>query len=164
MKKFALLVLGIGTVVSVRGQSITPEVHGSAGDVGTVGTTTVSWTIGEPLVETISTGSNQITQGFHQPRYTIVGVEPVGPLGLEVQVYPNPAENQVFFEFTRENELPLEVELIDLSGQILQTKQSESQSDRLEFDLGNVAVGSYFLRLRAEGAAEIKAYKIQKVH
>ena len=164
MKRFALLLLGIGTVVFVRGQSISPEVLGAAGDEGTAGSTTVSWTIGEPLVETIASGSNQISQGFHQPRYVLVGLEPLGPLGLEVDVYPNPAENHVYFEFTREGELPMSVDLIDMSGKVLQSEQSELQADRLSFDLSNVALGNYFLRLRLEGSQEIKAYKVQKVH
>lgn len=164
MKRFALLVLGIGAVVFVRGQSISPEVLGSAGDEGTVGTTTVAWTIGEPVVETIATGANQLSQGFHQPRYLLVGLEPLGPLGLEVDVYPNPAENHVYFDFSRESELPLAVDLIDMNGRVLQTRQSDLQAERLSFDLSNVAIGNYYLRLRQEGAEEVKAYKVQKVH
>lgn len=163
MRKFALFVLGIGTVVFVRGQSISPEVQGSAGDEGTAGTTTVTWTIGEPLVETIASGSNQITQGFHQPSYVLVGLEPLGPLGLEVSVYPNPAQDFVYFEFQREIDSPLAVELVDLNGKVLQERKSILQEDRLEFDLSQLSIGQYFLRLRMDGDREVQAYKIQRI-
>ena len=159
-----LLVCALAIAALARGQTISPEVLGSAGDEGTAGTTTVAWTIGEPLVETIASGSNQISQGFHQPRYVLVGLAPLGPLGLEVDVYPNPAENHVYFEFTRENELPLAVDLVDMSGKVLQTRHSELQAERLSFDLSQVALGNYFLRLRVQGNSEVKAYKVQKVY
>ncbi|QQR87726.1 MAG: hemagglutinin protein [Flavobacteriales bacterium] len=47
-------------------QSISPSVIGSAGGTGIVGTTTLSWTIGETAVSTLDNGSNILTLGFHQ--------------------------------------------------------------------------------------------------
>ncbi len=51
----------------VNAQSITPFVIASTGGFGSNGNMSVSWTIGEPIIPTISNSVNFITQGFHQP-------------------------------------------------------------------------------------------------
>lgn len=79
MKKltFLFLILCFGSFA----QSVAPQVINSAGGSGTVGTGTaavqVFYNIGEPVIATVSDGTNAITQGFLQP-------DIVGEFGLTV--------------------------------------------------------------------------------
>lgn len=68
MKKIFLCYLLLISL-STFAQTITPSVINSAGGGGTVGTSGVEvyYNIGEPIITTISNGSNVITQGFLQP-------------------------------------------------------------------------------------------------
>jgi gliding motility-associated-like protein len=59
------------SIISLRGfaQTVSPQVINSAGGGGAVGSSGVEvyYNIGEPIITTISNGSNAITQGFLQP-------------------------------------------------------------------------------------------------
>jgi gliding motility-associated-like protein len=64
-----VLILIIICCFKIQSQTISPSVINSAGGGGVVGTSTVEvyYNIGEPIVSTVSNGSNVITQGFLQP-------------------------------------------------------------------------------------------------
>jgi len=163
MRKLLLLLCGMGFLGSLNAQSISPEVMGSAGDQSTVGSTSVSWTIGEPLVETVAGGGNQVSQGFHQPSYLLVALDNPFAQHLEVDVFPNPTQERVFFEFVREDNSPLAVRLINLDGQLLEEQTSLELQDRMEFNLSQVPSGQYFIQVRTS-SGDFKAYKVQKIN
>jgi hypothetical protein len=147
-----------------RGQTITPDVLGTAGTQGIVGTTTVEWTVGETAIETISGSGNTITQGFHQPKYTVVALDEPLIAEIGIRVYPNPASDQVYMDISRGEESTLKVQLIDLTGRILDARSTLLMQDKLTFDLSQVAVGQYFLRVIREDGSMFKAYKVDKVY
>lgn len=64
-----VLILIIICCFKIQSQTISPSVINSAGGGGVVGTSSVEvyYNIGEPIVSTVSNGSNVITQGFLQP-------------------------------------------------------------------------------------------------
>lgn len=163
MRQLLLLLCGMGMIGSLNAQSISPEVIGSAGDQNTVGSTTVSWTIGEPLVETVATGGNEVSQGFHQPSYLLVALDNPFARHLAVEVFPNPTQERVFFEFEREDNSPIVIRLINLEGQLLEEQSSVELQDRLEFNLSQVPNGQYFLQVRTS-SGEFNAYKVQKIN
>ncbi|QQS30849.1 MAG: hypothetical protein IPM47_07970 [Sphingobacteriales bacterium] len=55
------------SINSTFAQSLSPQVVASGGGYGTGGGYTLSYTVGEPVIATLSGGSNILTQGFHQP-------------------------------------------------------------------------------------------------
>ena len=69
MKKILYLLIICGC--KIYAQSLTPKVINSAGGNGSVGTGTaavhVYYNIGEPIITSISNGTNLLTQGFLQP-------------------------------------------------------------------------------------------------
>lgn len=70
----------------------------------------------------------------------------------KIRVFPNPADAQVQLVFDEEwNEL-VQVELLNLQGQVLQTKQGLPQSQAFRFDVQTYPAGIYFLQLRSAGA------------
>ena len=65
MKKPFVAILSLVTVCTL-GQTVGPQVIGSAGGSGTTGSVSLEWTVGEIAVSRISNGTNTLTQGFHQ--------------------------------------------------------------------------------------------------
>ncbi len=56
-------------------QSLSQVIIGSAGEYYSNGKENISWTIGEVMIETYTTNSNYLTQGFHQPLYKKLIIE-----------------------------------------------------------------------------------------
>ncbi len=163
MRKLLLLIPALGLSGFLNAQSISPEVKATAGDQNTVGTTSISWTIGETFVETASGSSSEVTQGFHQPSYVLVALDHPLSSTLQIDVFPNPTQERVFLEFERDQETELSVQLINLTGQVLQEKTSFELTERLEFDMAQVPAGQYFLRVKTP-TGQFKAYKVQKIN
>ncbi|MCB9230031.1 MAG: T9SS type A sorting domain-containing protein [Bacteroidia bacterium] len=165
MKKLPLILLTLllTGVSACFAQSVSPQVIGSAGDYYTGPTTSVGWTVGESAVATISNSTNTVTQGFHQPTYSVVAVDPDLESNYEIKVYPNPASNTIFFELNREDQAPLQVDLVDVQGQILGRQSTTQKEDLLQFDLSQMAAGHYFLRALQPDGQSVKSFKILKV-
>ncbi|MBP7497474.1 MAG: T9SS type A sorting domain-containing protein [Bacteroidales bacterium] len=72
MKKLFFIFLSILFSNLGFSQSLSPEVISSAGDFFSGANITLSWTLGEPVIETFSSQDGQIvlTQGFQQPEAT----------------------------------------------------------------------------------------------
>lgn len=79
MKYYLVIIFIFGIVVKQFAQTISPSVINTTGGGGVIGTSTVEvyYNIGEPIVSTVSNGSNVITQGFLQP-------DVVGSLDLSI--------------------------------------------------------------------------------
>jgi len=71
------------------------EVVSSAGETQTIPGIEISWTIGEPVIETVSSGSSVLTQGFHQTKLTVTTIDELLFSDLELKVYPNPTSEFV---------------------------------------------------------------------
>lgn len=164
MRKLWMVLACLSWVGVVQAQSASPEVFSNAGGSGTAGTATVDWTIGEPLTETISGTSSQITQGFHQPRYVLTELEPAVDAGISLSVYPNPASDYIWLEIRRDDADLLRVDLVDVSGKILKYETTVERDGRMSIDLSQVAIGNYFLRVLKQDGTPVKAFKIQKVY
>ena len=66
MNKRTLLLFGILCGNIGFGQTLTPEVLAASGDYFTSTSNSLSWTLGESVIETYSSSNNSLTQGFQQ--------------------------------------------------------------------------------------------------
>ncbi len=161
MRKILILVLGLLGVGWVQAQSLTPEVIATAGDHFANGNAQMSWTLGEPVIETYSTGAAQLTQGFHQTKLTIVAVDDLSA-AFQVRVYPNPSSGWVSIE--AQSDAPaFGVALSDVQGRVL-LSQAATASLGLPrtLDLSGYAPGMYLLHLRSQDGQNIQTFKIVK--
>ena len=152
---FSLLLLASGTCF---GQSTSPQVFSTSGGEGTSGTSRLTWTIGEPMIETISSGGPTLTQGFQQPWADIhtdvpLATEP----GSGIAVYPNPTRHFVHVVYA---EAPLgdRYELRNALGQLLM--QDRVQGSTTDLDMTDLASGSYYLRLLNDQNSTKKTFTI----
>jgi hypothetical protein len=162
---FMILVAGI-TSLYAQNYELTPTVISTAGNYGTAGGYSLSYTIGELAVLTLDPdGSFILTQGFQQP--FAVGVNPgFDDLGMDwsVNPYPNPVSDFLNIRFTIQNPVDFNIEIIDLTGKKLWIKNYPGimPQEVVSIDLSVYVRGVYLLRISTPDQKVNKVYKIQK--
>ena len=155
MIRYFISIVFIMAVAPAAGQ----EVISSGGETQDVSGVSVSWTLGEGITATGSTGERGLTQGFHQPR---LWVTPVGALqmpGIDITVYPNPTHDFVNIQMSRLPENSSMV-LFDLSGKKLLERELHSRQSHLS--LKDHPGGSYLLKLFGNRNKPLKTFKVVK--
>ena len=155
MKKLFLLTVLICTAAFLNAQ----EVVATAGETQSVSGFEISWTLGEPVIQTFSTGSNQLTQGFHQTNLQVTPVSELLLPNFELNVFPNPTSELLFI---RMNEMPSSpgFALFDLSGKLISQKKIESTNTQV--NLKKFAAGTYFLKIIQNKNQTVQTFKIIK--
>jgi len=75
MKKQLLTIVVMAFFGATKAQTIMPEVLSSSGSSGQSAQASLSWTIGEPVTSTVTSGVNTLTQCFQQPTLLITTAE-----------------------------------------------------------------------------------------
>jgi hypothetical protein len=119
-------------------QSLERSVIGTAGN----STEALSWTIGEPVVQTVANGTNMLTQGFHQGDLTVTTLIEEQAVDYSVSVHPNPVNTQLTIE-TDKTDIPYQV--MDVNGKVLKTGTIERNTVTINFT--GMPKGTYFLQL-----------------
>lgn len=129
----------------------------------------ISYTIGEPMVETYSAlqGALVFTQGFQQPEDSLGPNNIDEPTEIQVSynIYPNPVKDRLFVELEAAVPATLRVALYDIKGKETQIPPQEAVvvgQKILTFETENLPVGVYILRLHRADGSVIRAFKIQK--
>ncbi len=153
MKK-KLLPIGVFLLAaSVNAQ----EVISSQGNSYSNATHTIDYTIGEPVTATVSNGTNDLTQGFHQTNLTITSVEDLDA-NILVNLFPNPTSE--FVNVTVDKYEDLTLRLFGADGKLIKEvvlKQSLTSVKMTEY-----ADGVYLLTLIHNKDQKIKTFKIIK--
>ena len=121
----------------------------------------VSFTIGEPVINTSSTSNNIITQGFHQTMFVISAIKDELDANLpSFSIYPNPASTYFFLEVENEPKLIFDYRMTNLVGALIET--GTFNSSKKQFDLSQLSNTGYFLLVFNEQRGYKKTFKIQK--
>ncbi len=148
MKKIIILTIGILYTLSVSGQQLSPEVISSAGDYFVGSNVTLSWTIGEAVIETFTDTNCILTQGFQQPFIPpIAGIKKLEDKNLKIKVFPNPASDFLNVRFIATEEIDLIIELIDLNGKVLLNEKVVTDQLIKQINFEYVKPGEYDLQL-----------------
>jgi len=154
MKKYILIAVFSGCIGILAAQ----EVISSAGNHAEASGIQLSWTLGEPVVETIANGGNILTQGFHQTKLTVTPVLTF-IRNNDVKVYPNPTKELVYIQFDDSPEVDAFVELFTLEGKLV--KKVQVKENLNSFDVHSLPDGSYLLKI-AKNKEWIQYFKIIK--
>ena len=133
------------------------EVISTQGDSYNNGTNTLDFTIGEPVIETVSNGSNDLTQGFHQTNLVITKVEDLN-VNFNVSIFPNPTSDLINLTFEKYEGFTLQ--LFDISGKLL--NQLLLSDIKTIISVTQYPKGSYLLTLTNKENKNIKTYQIIK--
>ncbi len=169
MKRLLLAVSAVFIFLSSFSQapSLSREVISSAGDYFISPVGSLSWTLGEPVIETVENGSINIilTQGFQQPDELPVGIWQIPADNIFVNLYPNPTVQIVRLDLKYDANSKMKIELVDMLGRVLHTDKlnvTKGQVSNYELDVSSLAAGMYMFRLTGNGRL-LNSYKFQKV-
>lgn len=159
MKTILTLLLS-GVAFFATAQSITPQVVASAGEHFSSGTSQLSWTLGETMIETVDDGSNIITQGFHQ---TLLTITPVSEreISQNINVFPNPTPGELTIKF-QENNSQQFIQLYDMNGNLLMEESIADQEQQTTLRLNQFANAVYLLNINGKDGKHTSSYRIQK--
>ena len=113
----------------------------SAGNNVTTETISISWTLGEIAINTMTSEGLILSQGFHQGNLFINSIEGVHS-DFQLKTYPNPVIDKLIIESPGQNQL---YEIIDVNGRVL--NNGFITSNPFELDFTNLPSGVYFLRV-----------------
>jgi hypothetical protein len=135
------------------------EVVTSSGGYAASTSAIITWTIGEPVTETM-TGTNTIlTQGFNQGDLLITLIKGPELPGLVLKVFPNPANDNLRISAGNAEIENLKYVLIDMRGKVVaENRLSGSESD---ISVSGLAPSTYLLKI-FQNKKEIGVFKIIK--
>jgi hypothetical protein len=119
----------------------------------------ISYTIGEGISETLSTGDITLTQGYQQSNIFVSLVSELKDAGLSVIIYPNPTRGDLKLNINDYTMPGLQYLLLDSNGKLLTQKKIESYLT--EVSMSQLRSGVYFIKIQA-GTRELKTFKIVK--
>jgi hypothetical protein len=153
MKKRHLFALTLTLFLLVsphlRSQSLCREVIAASGGTATVGTQHFEFTVGEPVILTLSSGDRTLTQGFQQPEAclapTISAHE--APPGLRFTLFPNPTSGTLQLAFSEPIKGKLDLQILNALGQTVHALFQLDQAALNLVDCAALPAGTYFLLL-----------------
>lgn len=153
--KFLILLLLITAMAnsSTKGQ----EIIANSGAYEQSANYTLSWTLGEPVVETFGTSNIILTQGFQQTSYNLLEIKALIK-DFKIEVYPNPTEDILNIKIINKENSFKKIILFDIQGKILLTKIL--QNNETELNLSSFACGIYILKIYDSNIS--KTFKIIK--
>jgi hypothetical protein len=143
---FILLLLGSITA-SAQQAYLKPEVLASAGSTVTANGASLSYTVGEVAVQTLTASGVSFGQGFHNGVLDIVGSTDV-LANWQLSVYPNPASQVVYVEYEAPTQDgTLTAAIWDLQGRQLLASMPLLASAKNALEVQHLPSGIYLLRL-----------------
>lgn len=134
----------------------------TAGDVYQVSGMQLDWTLGETVIHTLENSSVMITQGFHQPYYTLVSVNPVPDKTDELLVWPNPFDDEFEISLSLETPQGGMIGLFDMTGKQIWNSAFEGKVWHQKFAATSLSSGQYLLTVTPAEGANIYSYQLIK--
>lgn len=145
------LLIFISFSFRIFAQNLDQHFIGTSGDYNEDLNSSLSWSIGEVAVLTITDGTIILTQGFQQETLEVITRIEENALDFSFNVYPNPVSNLLFIECDRDM---LKYNIFDVNGNVV---LKGSVKGKQTIDLSALNPGIYFLQ-----AAGMKTHKIIK--
>ena len=162
MKIILTFIFSITLCASTFAQSVDLQVLGSTGQEISGSNGTLVYTLGEPVTETFSNDSFQLTQGFHQGYFLFVGVEENTRAKFSAIIYPNPALEYTNLELLGvQNYSDFEYYVYDLTGK--QLKNGRFDAPSVQLNLSGLSNSMYILKIQNNNQGYTQTYQLQKI-
>lgn len=159
MKLFSLVFMGFFSL-AIMAQNADQQVIASAGGHYEDSEIQVSWTLGETVISTIESTDYTLTQGFHQPTYTVTEIKEKSHENFNVKVFPNPSTDIINISVTDQDINALEINLMSVEGKSLINQDILGTAGTI--DLSGIAPGSYMISVKEQDGNMIKTFVIIK--
>lgn len=158
----SLLALPLGAVCQTYHLGM--QVVASGGGNGAQGNYELTWTIGEPVIFTLSNPDRVVTQGFHQPDlFTSVSTWDLDLQALGIEVFPNPTADFVTIRYQSGEANPLVVQTFDVYGRHIGAQERLDVPEGTVLDCSNWPAGMYLLRIqdtKTKAAATVRVVRL----
>ena len=139
-----LFLFGIGAVSNAQ------TVLAAGGNTSEGQNISLSWTLGELAISTLTTEKGFLTEGFHQPEMLVerldAATEKWQP-GIKVSIAPNPVQQQLYVELFHTEDLDFTLSMYDLNGKRLWLKQGKDVQRITSIDMMDLPSGFYILKI-----------------
>lgn len=135
------------------------EVVSTAGNTFTNSNGSMSFTIGEGVTNTLTTGEQTITQGFQQPHLSVSMINQMRDLGFTITVFPNPVTDVLTLKIGKDDVLGMQYMFFDLAGKPFNRKNLVNPETTIPVE--HFRAGVYIIKI-LEGSKELKSFKIIK--
>lgn len=142
-------------------QSLEQFVIGASGTDFSNSNAQLSWTIGETIISTLSTGNQQLTQGFHQTLLQVSSVDNTEDTGFSAEVFPNPSQEIIVIQIDSELD-QLQYSIFDVLGRLLH-HEDILNNRYTTVNLSNLSAGNYLLKIISKDTKIFRTFKIQKL-
>ena len=119
----------------------------------------VSFTIGEPVIQTLKKPDMTVTQGFHQSTLTVTTIDILEELSVSIEAYPNPVTDELKLVVDKELLPEASYSLVDMWGGLVTQDMLEGSITKVSFQ--SLVPAVYFLKVN-QGITTIKTFKIVK--
>jgi len=137
-KYFFLFLLAIS--VTAYSQDLPQQVVASAGDQYTNASASVSWTVGELVIATLSSSSVTLSQGFQQGNLTVNTLVDQDMLDFNLKAYPNPVIDILILETDEKQQM---YQVINMQGEVVLNGNITAVLQEIDFT--NLPNGVYLL-------------------
>jgi hypothetical protein len=122
-------------------------------------TGSISFTIGESIAQTMTSGDKVITMGFQQPNITVSIINEQKYLGYDISAYPNPVSDELKLKLSRDGLKNLEYFLTDMNGKTILHGKVNGTLTTIYFN--QLPSGFYILKV-IDNNREVKTFKVIK--
>lgn len=161
MKRLLFLSTLMLASLSLHSQTISPSVVASSGGHAQGEGLTISWTLGEMVIETFQHDNSGIilTQGFHQTYIMITSVYEAQSIDIQINAFPNPVKEQLTVYVQEGVSEGFRFSVIDLRGNLLTEGKLEGRETNI--DLTTLRTGVYLLAIFIK-EEQVKTFRIIK--
>ena len=152
------------TISAVAQVSLTPSVVSSGGGYAESGNISLSWTLGELAVTTLTGGDMILTQGFQQPFDIGVGFQK-DQVNWGISVYPNPVGDELRIRFDVKDPGDFLLEIQDVTGRLISQEQHKqvNPGDILLINTSTYTNGIYFLKVLTPDRQQVQVTSLRKL-
>ncbi len=158
MKKLLFILLPLFFInLNASSQQISKSVIGASGNKLDSQGLSISYTVGEIVVGTMTSDSIQLGNGYYPSlNISTLKVEDKS-LAESLILYPNPTSQQL--NITNQKPSFIQIAMIDINGKVLNIYET---SDNINIDVSNLPTGNYMLSIKDPLTGFINTYKFIK--
>ena len=152
MKKQTIFLLSLLYTLAVSAQ----EVVSTQGDSYSNASANIDFTIGEIVINTRTSGTIELTQGFHQTNWNFVGIQDHSP-SFNATIFPNPTSEVLNIRTSAHKNVSFTV--FDTKGNLV--LQDKLTAEQTTIQLSKLATGSYSVVLK-DHTQNLKTFNLIK--
>jgi hypothetical protein len=159
MKKPFLFMSSLVACLPMWCHSLPQQVVANSGGSNQSGDSFIEWTLGEPVIATLSPGNIMFTQDLLQTELTITAIKIGNDIFFSVEAYPNPTGELLMIRIENKVLQDFQYVLYDVNGKVLEKKELAGTFTAIV--MNNHPAGVYLLKI-TQSDKEIKMFEIVK--